>query len=163
MDHVEQIERLIGPSLDGLGYDLVRVQLGGDRNLTLQIMAERKDRDEMTVENCAEISRNVSAILDVEDPIKSAYTLEVSSPGIDRPLVRPEDYSRYVGYEARIELRDTVAGRKRFKGRLAGLRGDAVVIEGETEESEIPFSDIARGKLLLTDELIAAAMKNQNR
>ena len=168
MDAIAEVERLISPSIDDLGYELVRVQLSGDGAPTLQIMAERKDRGDMTVEDCAEISRLVSALLDVEDPLPGAYTLEVSSPGLDRPLMRIGDYDRFAGYEARVETRRLIDGRKRFRGRLSGIRGDAIVIDctskdGETDEHVIAFADVLRGKLLLSDELIAAAMKGQSR
>ncbi|MEK9646178.1 MAG: ribosome maturation factor RimP, partial [Alphaproteobacteria bacterium] len=103
MDQAARIGELVEPSLNAMGYELVRVKLSGGDNLRLQIMTERADRAEMTVDDCADISRNISAILDVEDPIKSGYTLEVSSPGIDRPLVRLDDFSRYAGFEARVE------------------------------------------------------------
>ena len=159
---IEALEGLVGPPLEGLGYDLVRVRLAGDSRQTLQIMAERQDRAEMTVEDCAGISRAVSALLDVEDPIPGAYTLEVSSPGLDRPLVRLADYDRFSGREARVETRQPVDGRKRFKGRLAGVRGHAVLLVCDGAEREIPFADVARGKLLLSDALIAAAMKGQH-
>ena len=159
---IEALERLVEPPLDGLGYDLVRVRLGGGPARTLQVMAERKDRAEMTIENCAEISRAVSALLDVADPIPGAYTLEVSSPGLDRPLVRLSDYDRFIGREARVETRQPVEGRKRFKGRLAGVRGESVLMMCDGVEHEIPFERVARGKLLLSDALIAAAMKGQH-
>ncbi len=161
MDRTVEIERLVEPPLDGMGYELVRVHLTGGARPTLQIMAERKDRREMTVENCAEISRNLSALLDVEDPISETYALEVSSPGIDRPLVRLDDYDRFAGFEARIETKRPHDGRRNFTGRLAGVRGRRVAIGDDGGEAEIPFDDIARAKLVLTDELIAAAMNNR--
>lgn len=157
MDQATLISRLIEPSLKAMGYDLVRVQLGGGQNLRLQIMAERADRKEMTVEDCADISRDVSAILDVEDPIRSAYTLEVSSPGIDRPLVRLEDYSRFAGFVARVESTVAVDGRKRFVGKLLGVEADEVRIDVDGTVYAVPFDAIHRGKLVLTDELLAAS------
>ncbi len=162
MDRTAEIERLVQPSLDGLGYELVRVHLTGGGKPTLQIMAERKDRREMTVEDCAEISRNLSALLDVEDPIPEAYALEVSSPGIDRPLVRLADYERFAGFEAKIETTRPHDGRRKFIGRIAGVRGRLVAIGGEAGDAEIPFDLIARAKLVLTDELIAASLNNQS-
>ena len=105
----------------------------------------------------------MSALLDVENPIEGAYTLEVSSPGLDRPLVRLADYDRFSGHEARIETQTLVAGRKRFKGQLAGVRGDTVLLLCEGAEREIPFDAVARGKLLLSESVIAEAMKRQNR
>src|SRR5438552_1138470 len=152
-----QIAAIIEPSLDAMGYRLVRVVLLSARQATLQIMAERRDEAAMTVEDCAEISRSISALLDVADPIAGAYTLEVSSPGIDRPLVRPEDYDRFAGFEAKIELSQPVSGRKRFRGRLLGRAGDHVRLIAETGEVDVPLSAIARAKLILTDDLIAHA------
>src|SRR5690554_5392970 len=111
----ERVGALIEPSLEEMGYELVRVQLTGGPRPGLQIMAERADRAQMSVEDCAAISRAISAILDVEDPIAGAYTLEVSSPGIDRPLTRPEDFDRFQGFEARIECREAVEGRRRLR------------------------------------------------
>lgn len=157
MDQTTLIGELIAPSLASMGYDLVRVQLSGGQDLRLQIMAERTDRAEMTVEDCADISRSVSAILDVEDPIKSAYTLEVSSPGLDRPLVRFEDYERFAGFEARVESTEAVEGRKRFTGKLHGIEAEDVLIEVDGEIYAVPFVAIHRGKLVLTDELIKAS------
>jgi len=152
-----RIAEIIEPSLDAMGYRLVRVAVLGAGRMTLQIMAERRDEAAMTVEDCAEISRSVSVLLDVADPIASAYTLEVSSPGIDRPLVRPEDYDRFAGFEAKIELSQPVSGRKRFRGRLLGRAGDHVRLIAETGEVDVPLSAIARAKLILTDDLIAHA------
>ena len=162
MDRMEQIERLIGPSLDGLGYDLVRAILQGGKNRTLQVMAERKDRRQMTVDDCATISRDLSAILDVEDPIEGAYNLEVSSPGIDRPLVRLDDFERFSGFEAKVETVLPKEERRRHKGTLAGILGEDVILRSDGTETKIPIAEIARAKLILTDELIAASMKNQD-
>jgi ribosome maturation factor RimP len=159
MDQASSVARLIEPSLNAMGYDLVRVRISGSQNMTLQVMAERADGDEMTVEDCADISRNISAVLDVEDPITDAYTLEVSSPGLDRPLVRLEDYVRFSGFEARIDTRSAIVDRKRFLGILGGVDGDAVHIVVDGEEYTIPFDEISRAKLVLTDELIAASQK----
>jgi len=141
----------------------VRVQLTGGGAPTLQIMAERKDRGEMSVDDCAEISRLVSAVLDVDDPIAGSYTLEVSSPGRDRPLVRAEDYERFAGCEARVETVRPRSGRRRFRGRLMGRRGADVVIAVDGDEHAIPFDEVLRGKLVLTEASIADAMKGQGR
>jgi len=146
-----RIAEIIEPSLDAMGYRVVRVAVLGAGRMTLQIMAERRDEAAMTVEDCAEISRSVSVLLDVADPIASAYTLEVS------PLVRPEDYDRFAGFEAKIELSQPVSGRKRFRGRLLGRAGDHVRLIAETGEVDVPLSAIARAKLILTDDLIAHA------
>ena len=113
----------------------------------------------MTVDDCADISRSVSALLDVADPIPVAYMLEVSSPGIDRPLVRPEDYDRFAGFEARFELVRPLDGRKRFRGRLLGRAEDHVRVATDAGEALLPLADIARAKLVLTDDLIAASQK----
>jgi ribosome maturation factor RimP len=154
-----EIARIIEPSLAAMGYRLVRVALTGARRTTLQVMAERCDEAPMTVEDCADISRSISAVLDVADPIAGAYMLEVSSPGIDRPLVRPEDYDRFAGFEARIELASPVAGRKRFRGRLLGREGGDVRLASEAGEVRLPLAGIAKAKLVLTDELIALAQQ----
>src|SRR5436305_13444734 len=138
-----------------MGYRLVRVAMIG--RATLQVMAEHRDDAPMTVGDCADISRTVSALLDVADPIAGAYTLEVSSPGIDRPLVRPEDYDRFAGFEAKLELSHPLSGRKRFRGRLLGRAGDSVRLIAEIGEVHVPLSAIARAKLILTDDLIAHA------
>lgn len=163
MDAVREVERLVGPPIDGLGYELVRVRLTGGGTPTLQIMAERKDRGEMSVDDCAEISRLVSALLDVEDPVSGSYTLEVSSPGLDRPLVRAGDYDRFAGSEVRVETRGPIGGRKRFRGRLVGRRGEDVVVAVGDVEHAIPFDEVLRGKLMLTDAAIADAMKGRGR
>jgi ribosome maturation factor RimP len=151
------IARIIDPALEAMGYRRVRVMLTGARRPTLQVMVERLDEASMTVADCAEISRSISALLDVADPIAGAYTLEVSSPGIDRPLVRPEDYDRFAGFEARIEMAEPIAGRKRFRGRLLGRLADDVRLAGEAGEIRLPFAGIARARLVLTDDLLARA------
>jgi ribosome maturation factor RimP len=155
-----EIARIIEPSLDAMGYRLVRLmQTGGLRRPTLQVMAERRDEEPMTVEDCAEISRAVSALLDVADPIAGAYMLEVSSPGIDRPLVRPEDYDRFAGFEARIDLSSPLDGRKRFRGRVLGREADQVRLAIENGEVRLPLAAIAKAKLVLNDELLALAAR----
>lgn len=174
-DTAQRIERLIEPALTAMGYELVRVAIHGGGQQTLQIMAERRDGVSMTVDDCADLSRTVSALLDVEDPIAGAYTLEVSSPGIDRPLVKRADFERFAGFEARIETVQPVAGRKRFRGRLMGVTGDDVRLrepvkapvqapvqdDGADDEIRVPLAAIARAKLVLTDELIAATQTTQ--
>ncbi|MEM7441958.1 MAG: ribosome maturation factor RimP [Pseudomonadota bacterium] len=159
MSAKDKVTAIVEPSLEAMGYELVRVQLTGGGRPTLQIMAERADRGEMTVDHCAEISRMVSALLDVEDPIDAAYNLEVSSPGIDRPLTRLADFERFSGFEAKVEASTLVDGRRRFRGTLAGHEGSQVMIvpEGEEEPVAIPFDEIAKAKLVLTDALIAAS------
>lgn len=154
------IETLIAPSLEALGYRVVRVAFTGGRRATLQIMAERADEAAMTVEDCASLSRTVSALLDVADPIASSYLLEVSSPGIDRPLVRREDYQRFAGLEAKIELNEPRAGRRRYRGRLIGVEGDELRLDLGAEQVMLPLAAISRAKLVLTDALISATQRN---
>lgn len=154
-----RIAEIIGPSVSAMGYDLVRATLTGTRQRTLQVMVERTDRAEMNVDDCANVSRAVSALLDVEDPITEAYNLEVSSPGIDRPLVRLDDYRRFSGFEAKIELQQLVDGRKRVRGTLQGVGdGDVVTIDSKGEGISVPYSDIKTAKLVLTDDLIEASL-----
>jgi ribosome maturation factor RimP len=153
----EQIATLIGPIADELGYELVRVQIqGGTRRATLQIMAERRDRTAMIVEDCARLSRAISAALDEADPIAGEYTLEVSSPGIDRPLMKRADYERFLGHEAKIEMNAAVDGRKRFHGMIATLDGDIVMLDSEGATVPLPLAQVKSAKLVLTDRLIAA-------
>ena len=156
-----RIAQAIEPSLEAMGYCLVRVVITSGRRPTLQVMAERRDDQPMTVEDCAQISHSVSAILDVADPIAGAYMLEISSPGIDRPLVRAEDYDRFRGFEARIDLARPIEGRKRFRGRLLGTAAESVRLATETGEVRLPLADVTRAKLVLTDDLIAAAPRSQ--
>jgi ribosome maturation factor RimP len=155
MDLAGRVETLIGPTVEAMGFSLVRVQVLGQNRPRLQIMAERTDGESMLVEDCAAISRAVSAVLDVEDPIAGAYTLEVSSPGIDRPLVRLADFDRFAGFEAKVEMDLAVDGRRRFQGRLLGTEGDAVRLRMEDSEVVLPYADIRRAKLVLTEELLA--------
>lgn len=169
MAAIAQIERLIEPTLRALGFGLVRARLTGRNPPTLQVMIERASAHGsagdggITVDDCAVASRTLSAILDVEDPIQGGYQLEVSSPGIDRPLVRIEDFRRFAGHEAKIEMHDMVEGRKRFRGTLAGVDGGRVKIDLKGDEglSELPFDGIVAAKLILTDALIAQALNSQ--
>ncbi|MSO74997.1 MAG: ribosome maturation factor RimP [Alphaproteobacteria bacterium] len=157
MQPTQKIDDLIGPSLVSMGYELVRARLSGRDRPVLQVMIERADRKPLTVDSCAEVSRMISALLDVEDPIRSAYVLEVSSPGIDRPLVRLVDYERFAGHLAKVELVAPIEGRRRFVGRLLGTSGEQVrlVVDGAEAPVEVPFDAIQSAKLVLTDELIA--------
>lgn len=148
---------MIEPTLKAMGYELVRVMSTGGKTPTLQVMAERLDRVGMTVDDCAEISRALSAILDVEDPIDGAYQLEVSSPGIDRPLTKPADFERFAGFEARVESDRLIGGQRKFKGRLLGLENEAVRLALPEGERAIPLASIRKAKLVLTDDLLAAA------
>jgi ribosome maturation factor RimP len=139
-----------------MGYSIVRIAFTGGRRPTLQVMAERNDGAAMTVEDCATVSHSVSALLDVADPIASAYVLEISSPGIDRPLTRRADYERFAGFEAKIEMQRPVEGRRRFRGKLMGIEGDDAKLLVGPETLRLPLDAIARAKLVLTDELLAA-------
>ncbi len=158
-------KELIAPTIEAMGYAVVRVRLSGLRSLTLQVMVERGDGAPMTVDDCAAVSDAVSALLDVEDPIAGSYLLEVTSPGIDRPLVRPADYTRFAGFEAKLETETPIAGRKRFRGRLIGYTDPVVRIDiGSAEGSvEVPLAAIRSAKLVLTDALIAASGKTGER
>jgi ribosome maturation factor RimP len=149
------ISQLIEPSLAAMGYRVVRVVLTSGRRTTLQVMAERVDEMPMTVDDCAMISQSVSALLDVADPIPGAYTLEISSPGLDRPLTRAEDYVRFSGYEVRIELNTSVEGRKRFRGRLLGTADGQARLATEAGELRLPLAAIAKAKLIITEDLLA--------
>ena len=153
---MQAVRALIAPSLADIGYEVVRVMTIGAEHTTLQIMAERLDEDTMTVEDCASISRTVSAIFDVEDPIIGAYTLEVSSPGLDRPLVRKKDFERYSGLEAKIELHQALNGKRRYSGMLAGYADGVVTIVTENGVTNLPFEEIDKAKLIITDDLLAA-------
>ncbi|TVQ32607.1 MAG: ribosome maturation factor RimP [Geminicoccaceae bacterium] len=152
---------LLRPSLEAMGYELVRVSLGGQSRRTLQVMVERQDRATMTVEHCAEVSHAVSAILDVEDPISGAYDLEVSSPGLDRPLTRPEHLVRFKGFEARLELVEPVDGQRRFKGRIADVEtvdgAPVVVLVTEHGPVRLAFASVRKAKLVMNEALLAAA------
>ena len=150
----ERIAKLIAPTIEALGFELVRVQLSGSQRPTLQVMAEPANGRVMSVDDCAAVSRAISALLDVEDPIASAYSLEVSSPGIDRPLTRTKDYERFLGHEAKIETNAPIDGRKRFKGAIRSVDAKAVALEVEGAEIRIPFAAIHKAKLVLTDALI---------
>ena len=165
--HLGEVERLIGPSVEAMGFRLVQLALRGEAEMpTLQVMAEPLDQSEMNVDHCAELSRAISAILDVEDPIPTAYALEVSSPGVDRPLVSLDDFERFSDFEARIEVDEAIGNRRRFVGRLGGLDGDKVNIsvtdsDDSINQFAIPFATIVRAKLVLTDDLIRDTLKKR--
>jgi ribosome maturation factor RimP len=156
VDWTRQITELIEPTLNEMGFELIRVLVSGGQRPTLQVMVERADLAPLTVEHCAVASHAISALLDVADPIAGAYRLEVSSPGIDRPLVRRGDYERFAGLEARLETELPIDGRRRFRGRLIGLAGDRVRLGLPDGERSIPLDSIKKAKLVLTDELLAA-------
>src|SRR5437762_9821629 len=159
-----RVSDVAGPVLQGLGYRLVRIKISGEAGCTVQIMAERPDGT-MLIEDCEAISRALSPVLDVADPIERAHRLEVSSPGIDRPLVRRSDFERYAGYLVKIEMAVAHQSRKRFRGTLAGVEGDAVRLHrddtrpGEDADVVLVMEDISDARLVLTDELIAESMR----
>ncbi|UXU75951.1 MULTISPECIES: ribosome maturation factor RimP [unclassified Paracoccus (in: a-proteobacteria)] len=159
-----RLAEIIAPVIEDLGFELVRIRLQGGKTATLQIMADRPEGG-INVDDCADISTAVSAVLDVEDPIEDNYHLEVSSPGIDRPLTRLKDFAAFEGYEARVETNQPIDGRKRFKGVLAGVEGDEVLINidegGETHTIGLNFDWLSDAKLVLTDELIAEMLRQK--
>ncbi len=155
-----KLAEIIQPVIEGLGYELVRVRMQGGKTKALQIMAERPDGG-IEVDDCAKISTAVSAILDVEDPFEDPYALEVSSPGIDRPLTRFKDFDMWNGYEAKIETDELVDGRRRFKGQLAGTNDDEVLITITEGTIGLKFDWLSDAKLVLTDELIAEMLRQR--
>ncbi|WP_306114317.1 MULTISPECIES: ribosome maturation factor RimP [unclassified Roseovarius] len=155
-----RMAEIITPVIEDMGFELVRVRLMGGKTHTLQIMAERPEGG-IEVDECAQISTAVSAVLDVEDPITDAYTLEVSSPGIDRPLTRLKDFEAFEGYEAKLETSELIDGRKRFKGVLAGVEGSEVLINVEEGTIGLEFDWLAEAKLVLTDELIKEMLRQR--
>ncbi|HEY6578731.1 MAG TPA: ribosome maturation factor RimP [Rhizomicrobium sp.] len=158
---MSQLEPIIAPAVEAAGYRLVRLRLMGGKRKTLQIMAERAD-GRMDVDDCARLSRALSDFLEREDPIDGEYVLEVSSPGIDRPLTRLLDFARWAGHEVRIELKALDAGgRKRFRGLLLGLDGNDVAIAVDAARITFPFGSIAEAKLVLTDRLIQEDLKSR--
>ncbi|KAA1181219.1 ribosome maturation factor RimP [Rhizobium tropici] len=160
----QRVAAIIEPVLVGMGFRLVRVRLLNQNGLTLQVMTERNDGT-MTVEDCEEVSTAISPVLDVEDPIDKAYHLEVSSPGIDRPMVRKSDFERWIGHIIKCETSILVDNRKRFRGKIAAVDADGFTIErdqvayGEEPRVTIPFSTLAEAKLILTDDLIRDALR----
>ena len=159
-----RVADIVGPVIEDLGFELVRIRLMAGKVQTLQIMAQKADGT-IEVDDCAEISTAVSAVLDVEDPILDAYTLEVSSPGIDRPLTRLRDFDQWEGYVARLETDDLIDGRRRFKGVLGGSEGSEILIEieegGEPLTIGLQFDWLSDAKLILTDELIRDVLKGR--
>ena len=165
-----RVASLVEPAIEGLGYRLVRVKISGQNGCTVQIMAERPDGT-FTIEDCETISRDVSPVLDVDDPIKTAYHLEVSSPGIDRPLVRPVDFARAVGHEAKVELSrpidtGTGEGRRRYRGVIHAAQGDRVELTVDAVDGALtvalPYDAMEEARLVMTDALIEAAQKAQD-
>src|SRR6476469_1340179 len=161
-----RVAAIVEPVVEPLGYRLVRVRVSAAEGCTVQVMAERPDGT-MTVEDCEMVSRALSPVLDVADPIDRTYLLEISSPGIDRPLVRKSDFERYAGHLAKIETLVPFEGRKRFRGVLAGTEGEAVrirrddVAEGESAEVLLPIEEMNEAKLILTDELVTEVLRRE--
>jgi ribosome maturation factor RimP len=161
-----RVAAIAEPLIEGLGYRLVRVKVSASEGCTVQIMAEQPDGS-MTVEDCETISRALSPLLDEANLIEAAYRLEISSPGIDRPLVRKSDFERYAGHVVRIEMEIPVNGRKRFRGELAGVEEDAARLkrddaaEGEEAEVLLPIEEMSEAKLVLTDELVTQALRRE--
>ena len=159
MADIAALTELIEPEAKALGFALVRVKLLGGDDLTLQIMAERPETRQLTIDDCAALSRRISDLFDEVDPIEEAYRLEVSSPGIDRPLTRLADFADWAGHEARVNVAEPVDGRKQFKAILAGIDGSTVLLDDpKTGDVRIDFSNIQSAKLVLTDALINATM-----
>lgn len=164
MDRLLPLEDRIAPTLESMGFEVVRVGLsnaGGRR--TLQVMADRKDGSLISIEECETISQALSAIFDVEEPVGGAYDLEVSSAGIDRPLTRLKDFATYAGFEAKVETKLAIDGRRRFKGALTGLDGENVTMNIDGADVSLAFDNIAQAKLVLTDDLIKATAKGRPR
>jgi len=159
MELTRRIYELIGPTVEGLGFDVVRIDLSGQNNLCLQVMAEPLDGTGMTVEGCAKVSRAISAIMDVEDPITGNYTLEVSSPGLDRPLVKLRDFEKFSGNEVKVEMTRAQDGQRRFRGQLLGVVEENVRLLMQGEEILLPYADIMRSKLVITDEFLKGTQK----
>jgi len=154
----KRLAEIVEPLIEGLGYELVRIRLMSGKHATLQIMAEKPEGG-IEVDDCAAISNAISAVLDVEDPIEDEYALEVSSPGIDRPLTRLKDFDTWVDYEAKLETSELIDGRKRFKGKLCGTEANEVLIEIPEGTIGLKFEWLTEAKLVLTDELIAEMLK----
>ena len=152
-----QIEQAIAPALAAMGYEVVRIRLGSGRQTLLQVMIERADRTPLTVDDCAAASRSLSARLEEENLPASEYALEVSSPGIDRPLVRLGDFARFAGFEAKVEMNEPLEGRRRFRGRLQGAGDGCVRMTVDDHDVTLPYESIRSAKLVLTDELLAAS------
>lgn len=162
MQKKHPIHDLVAPKIEEMGFEVVRIMTTGSERQTVQIMIERQDRKNLVVDDCAAVSRAISIILDEVDPIEGEYSLEVSSPGVDRPLTKPEHFVRFAGFEAKIETDDVVDGRKRFKGKIVAVDSNNVIsVETEEKEYSIPFEAVSKAKLVLTDELWNSFVKAQ--
>jgi ribosome maturation factor RimP len=155
----ERVIALIEPTAQGLGYRIVRVRVSGNRRKRWQIMAERVSDGEMGIDDCSRLSRALSPVFDLEDPIQGEYDLEISSPGIDRPLMRIEDFERFQGHQAKLELAAMSDNQRRFKGVISAVEGDVIVLETEQGEARLKFGQLSDARLVLTDKLIAEDLK----
>ncbi|MGQ0531117.1 MAG: ribosome maturation factor RimP [Caulobacteraceae bacterium] len=155
----ERVIALIEPPAAGLGYQIVRVRLSGNRRKRLQIMAERVSDGQMGIDDCTRLSRALAPMFDLEDPIQGEYDLEVSSPGIDRPLMRIEDFERFIGFEAKLETAAMINGQRRYKGAIKAVDGDEITLATEHGEAKLKFSALSDARLMLTDKLIAEDLK----
>ena len=153
MELIKKVQNAVEPALNDMGYDVVRISVQGSTLQTLQIMAERQDRKEMTLDDCSRISHTASALLDIADPFAGKWVLEVSSPGIDRPLVKPNDYERFIGEPAKIELNHEINGRRRFKGVLKGFKDGFIQLDFEGQIIALPFDDVNKAKLTFPEEI----------
>ena len=159
---IEKIEEMVCPSIVGAGYDLIQIKFLDEQKKTLQIMIERRDRSPITLDDCAIVSRVVSPLLDVGDPVPNSYTLEVSSPGIERPLVKVEDFERFVGFKAAVETKHSISGRKKFRGIISSVIGSSIRIEIDGKNLCFPFEGIRQASLIITDELIEASRREMS-
>jgi ribosome maturation factor RimP len=150
----ERVIALIEPTARELGFRIVRVRLSGNRRKRLQVMAERLADGQMSVDDCGRLSRALSPVFDLEDPIQGEYDLEISSPGIDRPLMSLEDFQRFVGHEAKLETAAMIDGRRRWKGEIKAVEGDEIVLAAEGGEVRLKFAQLSEARLVLTDKLI---------
>ena len=155
MQNKHHLQDMLEPIISELGYETVRIITIGQANPTLQIMIDRLDGKDIVVEDCAKVSRKVSEVLDEKDPIKDQYNLEVSSPGLDRPLTKPEHFARFAGYEAKVETDELIGNRKRFKGKIISIDGENTIrFEMDGTEYAIPFDAVSKAKIVITDELL---------
>jgi ribosome maturation factor RimP len=155
----ERVIALIEPTAASLGFRIVRVRLSGQRRKRLQIMAERLSDGQMSVDDCGRLSRALSPVFDLEDPIQGEFDLEISSPGIDRPLMSIEDFVRFIGHEAKLETAQMIDGRRRWKGRIERVEGDVIVLAAEHGETRLHFAQLSDARLVLTDKLIEEDLK----
>lgn len=154
----DTLHDMLSPVVEDLGFELVRVTIMGNQKTVLQVMVEGPDGT-IGVEDCAKVSREISALLDVEDPIKSDFVLEVSSPGMDRPLTRLKDFERYQGFVIKLEAKQAIDGQRRFKGKLNAIKDQVISITTQEGDYDIPLAEVQKAKLVITDELIEAMQK----